>query len=106
MNASGSDGYVGDVHGWNFIDNNNYLQDNDGHGTHVTGILAATGNNGVGVAGVDCAARIMPIKVLDSQGNGTTDAAINGIYFAVNHGAKVINASWGATSSRRRSSTP
>jgi subtilisin family serine protease len=97
-NPNGSDGYRGDLHGWNFISNNSNLNDDDGHGTHVTGILAATGNNGIGVAGMNWGARIMPLKVLDSQGNGTTDASISGVYFAVNHGAKVINASWGGDS--------
>lgn len=94
-NSSGADGYPGDVFGWNFVSNNNNVQDHDGHGTHVAGILAASGNNGNGVAGVDWYARIMPVKVLDNSGNGTTDAAISGIYFAVQHGARVINASWG-----------
>jgi subtilisin family serine protease len=82
-------------HGWNFINNNSNIQDLNGHGTNVTGILAAIGNNGIGVAGVDWNAQIMPLKVLDSQGNGSTQAAVNAIYFAVQHGAKVINASWG-----------
>lgn len=94
-NTSGSDGFKGDLNGWNFIDGNNNVQDNNGHGTHVSGILGAAGNNGVGVAGIDWRARIMPLKVLDAQGNGTTDAAVGSVYFAVNHGAKVINASWG-----------
>lgn len=96
--SAGSDGYTGDVHGWNFLDGNNNLVDQNGHGTHVTGILAAAGNNGVGIAGVDWNTRIMPLKVLDAQGNGSTDASINAVYFAVNHGAKVINASWGGDS--------
>jgi thermitase len=93
--ASGADGYPGDVYGWNFVNNNNNVQDNNGHGTHVSGILAAGGNNGFGVTGVDWYSLIMPVKVLDNQGDGTTDAAVNGIYYAVNHGARVINASWG-----------
>lgn len=93
--TAGQDGYSGDVNGWNFVSNNSNVQDNDGHGTHVTGILAATGNNGIGVAGVDWNARIMVVKVLDSAGNGSTSNAIAGIYFAAQHGARVINASWG-----------
>ncbi len=97
--TAGSDGYVGDVHGWNFVNNTSNLQDNNGHGTHVSGILAATGNNGTGVAGVDWNARIMPLKILGSNGSGSTDAAVSAIYFAVDHGARVINASWGGTQS-------
>ena len=92
---SGSDGYPGDVHGWNFVSNTPDVQDDDGHGTHVSGILGATGNNGYGVAGVDWNAQIMPVKVLDASGNGTTDEVVSGIYYAVEHGARVINASWG-----------
>lgn len=89
------DGLRNALHGWNFLASNANVQDDDGHGSHVAGILAASGNNGIGVVGVDWNAQIMPVKVLDSQGNGTTDAAISGVYFAVQHGAKVINASWG-----------
>ncbi|SIO44286.1 protein of unknown function [Singulisphaera sp. GP187] len=92
---SGADGFRNAVNGWNFVNNNNNVQDNNGHGTHVAGILGAAGNNGYGVTGVDWYSLIMPVKVLDSKGDGTTDAAVNGIYFAVNHGARVINASWG-----------
>ena len=94
-NTSGSDGYRGDLHGWNFVNNTSNVQDNNGHGSHVTGILAAAGNNGYGIAGIDWNAVIMPLKILDSQGNGTTTAAVSAVYFAVDHGAKVINASWG-----------
>jgi subtilisin family serine protease len=93
--GSGADGYAGDVFGWNFVSNNGNVQDDNGHGSHVSGILAAAGNNNYGVVGVDWNALIMPVKVLDSTGSGTTDAAVSGIYFAVEHGARVINASWG-----------
>jgi subtilisin family serine protease len=93
--TSGSDGYPGDVHGWNFVAGNSNIQDDNGHGTHVVGILAATGNNGVGVAGVDWNAQIMPLKVLDASGNGNDAAIVSAIDFAVQHGARVINASWG-----------
>ncbi|WP_406697662.1 S8 family serine peptidase [Singulisphaera sp. Ch08] len=92
---SGSDGFRNAVYGWNFVNNNNNVQDTNGHGTHVAGILAAGGNNTYGVTGVDWYSKIMAVKVLDNRGDGTTDAAVNGIYFAVNHGARVINASWG-----------
>ena len=88
-------GYPNDLHGWNFVSNNNNITDNNGHGTFVTSLIAAAGNNGTGVAGVDWNAQIMPVKFLDSNGNGTTDEAVSAIIYAVDHGAKVINASWG-----------
>ena len=94
-NPYGDPGYYGDVHGWNFVTNTNDVQDNNSHGTHVSGVIGAWSNNGVGVAGINWNAQIMPVKILDANGNGTTDAAVAGIYFAVNHGARVINASWG-----------
>lgn len=93
--ASGADGYPGDVNGWNFVSGTNNVQDFNGHGTHVAGILAGAGNNGWGVAGVDWNAKLMVVKVLDNNGDGSTDAAVSGIYYAVQHGARVINASWG-----------
>ena len=94
--ATANDGYGGrDVHGWNWVTNSGNILDNNGHGTHVTGILAALGNNATGVAGVDWGAQIMPLKILDQNGNGDTDSAVAAVYYAVQHGAKVINASWG-----------
>jgi len=91
-----NDGYGGrDLFGWNYVSNSGNVQDNNGHGSHVSGILGATGNNGAGIAGIDWNARIMALKVLDSKGDGATDAAVSAIYYAVQHGARVINASWG-----------
>jgi thermitase len=93
--TANSDGFTGDVHGYNFVNNTGNIQDDNGHGSHVTGILAAAGNDGTGIAGVDWNAQIMPLKTLGADGTGSTSAAAQAIVFAVNHGARVISASWG-----------
>ena len=68
-------------------------QDENGHGTHVAGIAAAVTHNGIGVAGVAPGARILPIRVLDSQAQGTTGILAAGIRLAADEGADVINVS-------------
>jgi subtilisin family serine protease len=85
------------VAGYNFVAHNSNPMDDNGHGTHVAGIAAAIGNNATGVAGVDWAARIMPIKVLNSQGSGYDSDVASGIRYAADHGAKVINMSLGSS---------
>jgi thermitase len=88
-------GYPDDVHGWNFVSDDNDVQDDNGHGTHVSAVIAAQGNNDYGIVGVAPGVQVMPLKFLDENGNGSTDNAVSAIYYAVEHGARVINASWG-----------
>ena len=87
-------GLAGDIHGWNFVANNSNVTDENGHGTHVAGIIGAVGNNGVGVAGVDWHVQIMPLKFLDANGTGALSNAILAINYAVKNGATVINNSY------------
>ena len=90
------DGYIDDIHGWDFINNDNDPSDDNSHGTHVAGIACAVGNNGIGIAGVDWHAKIMPIKVFQSSGRGDIATIVQGVYYAVAKGATVINMSFGS----------
>jgi type VII secretion-associated serine protease mycosin len=69
--------------------------DDNGHGTHVSGIAAAEADNGIGIAGVAPHCKVMPVKALDRKGEGNTYDIAEGIYWAVDHGARVINLSLG-----------
>jgi thermitase len=88
-------GQVDDVQGWNFSDYNNAPDDDNGHGTHVAGIAAACSNNHTGVAGVAWGATLMPVKVLDSSGSGYYSDVADGVIYAVDNGAKIVNLSLG-----------
>lgn len=82
--------------GYDFIENDATPQDQCGHGTHVTGIAAATGNNAQGIAGVDWNTRILPVRVLDRTCTGDIAGVVKGLVWAVDvHGADVINMSIG-----------
>ena len=90
-------GYVDDVVGWDFVNNVNNPRDLvSGHGTHVAGIAAASGNNGQGVSGVSWRSRIMPLAVYDySNGGLPTSAVVEALAYAQRMGAQVINMSLG-----------
>ncbi len=94
-----------DFNGWNFVDDTDEL-DVEGaaksgafasHGTHIAGIIGAETNNNTGVAGVDWNAPLMILKVLDEDGNGKADNVIRAIAYAVDKGARIIQASFGLT---------
>ncbi len=88
-------GYVDDENGWNFVDDNSGIFDDHGHGTHVSGTIAAVGQNGVGVIGVAWESKIMALKGLSASGSGSAQGLAQAILYAAENGADVINASWG-----------
>jgi subtilisin-like proprotein convertase family protein len=87
-------GFVDDIIGWNFVANNNRPLDDNGHGTHVAGIIGAEGNNHTGVVGVDPNAILMPLKFMDASGQGSIGAYIAALDYAIHEGAKISNNSW------------
>lgn len=89
-----NNGFIDDNEGWNFAYGTNIPADDLGHGTAVTGILGANGNNSIGMAGIDWKCKLMICKVLDSTNFGTYDKIANAIYYAANGGAHVINMSF------------
>jgi len=84
-------GYIDDIRGWNFSDNNSDVQDRMGHGTHCAGTIAAATNNGIGVAGISWNSKIM---ILNAYALSTTHL-VNGFHYAADNGADIISNSWG-----------
>lgn len=96
-------GYIDDVHGWNFIEDGNDPRPQPGigattaginHGTMVAGIIGASGNNGLWGSGVNWKVKIMPLRVLDSKGSGNAASVERAIDYAIKNGAKVMNLSF------------
>ena len=87
-----NNGYVDDFYGWDFWNNDNSLEDYNSHGTHVSGTIAARGNNDAGITGVNWVARIMALRIGGVV--GTIGEATEAIEYAVANGADIINASW------------
>lgn len=101
-----ADGFVDDVHGWDFGDGDNDPNpapmfdeiglDEGFHGTFCAGIASAATHNAVGIAGAGWNCRILPLRIFDSTGNATTSAITDAFAFAIDHGVKVISMSFGA----------
>jgi thermitase len=91
-------GYVDDAYGYNAIAGKGSGQDDNGHGTHVAGIVASRGNNRNGNAGICWSAKLVAVKFMNSRGKGSTSDAIEGIEYAVKKGLKIINCSFGSSS--------
>jgi subtilisin family serine protease len=89
-------GYIDDIYGYDFYNDDHDPLDDDGHGTHCAGIIAASGNNGTDIAGVCWNARIMALKFLGVDTVGTMADSIEAFYYAVENGADVISNSWGS----------
>ncbi len=87
------------VPGYDFVNNDSNPTDDHGHGSHVCGTVAQSTNNSLGVTGIAYNCSIMPVKVLNASGSGTYDQIANGIYWATDHGANIINMSLGGSSS-------
>lgn len=99
-----NNGYIDDVNGWNFLDDDNdpnptipedgdYILEALIHGTFVSGIISAVANNGIGITGIAFQSKIMPLKILGPNGEGSLDDLIEAIKYAVNNGANIINLS-------------
>jgi subtilisin family serine protease len=96
--SDGSDplGYVDDIHGWDFVENDNDPDDDcNGHGSHVAGTIAATRNNGVGIAGVSNKVKLITLRVALCDGSIDVASIAEAFRYANRMGAKVVNASFG-----------
>ncbi|MEG4342972.1 S8 family serine peptidase [Microcoleus sp. A003_D6] len=89
-----NNGFVDDFRGWDFVNSDNDPMDDNNHGTHISGLVAAK-KDGVGITGTAPTAKIMALKILDSAGVGKIRDEINAINYAVANGAKIINVSLG-----------
>ena len=87
-------GYIDDVHGWDFVNDDPDPMDGNGHGTHVAGTIAAAGNNEIGISGVSWNASLMALRFLNDSGNGSSYHALLALEYATMMGADITNNSW------------
>ena len=97
-------GFVDDVHGYDFVNGDGDPMDDHSHGTHVAGTIGAVSND-VGVVGVNWNVQLMAVKFLDASGNGTISDAVSAIDYAVRMGARISNNSWSGGLSLKRCTT-
>ncbi len=90
-----NNGFTDDINGWNFIQKNNDLTDIFNHGTFIAGVIGGTGNNYTGVTGICWNTSLMVLKIMDGFGIGSVANEISAINYAIENGAKIINASFG-----------
>jgi len=88
-------GYKDDLHGYDFVNKTATIDDYNGHGSHCAGIIAAVGDNGIGVVGANPKTCIMPVTVMQSNGTGSISTIIEGISYAKDNGADIISMSIG-----------
>ncbi|MBM4165045.1 MAG: hypothetical protein FJ222_11490, partial [Lentisphaerae bacterium] len=88
-------GFVDDIHGYDFANDDGNPMDDHFHGTHCAGTIGGVGNNGIGVAGVCWTVRMMGLKFLNAEGSGALSDAMEAIYYATANGAKLTSNSWG-----------
>lgn len=88
-------GYVDDVHGFNTLLGTGQVFDDNGHGSHVAGVIGATANNGIGLSGLNWRCKLVALKFADSQGQGPTSAAIDALEYVIANQIRISNNSWG-----------
>ena len=86
-------GFVDDVHGWDWVEGDAEANDRKGHGTHVGGILAAAPNNGYGIVGASHGLSVLPLRVLDEQGSGYISDLVDALYYAHEQNIRIVNLS-------------
>lgn len=87
-------GYVDDIYGYDFANNDNDPMDGHGHGTHCSGVIGAV-HNSIGIAGIMAKVKILPVQFLTKKGSGTLEGAIKAIDYAVKRGVQIMSNSWG-----------
>ena len=90
-----ANGFIDDIHGYNFVADNGDPKDDNGHGSHCSGTIGAEGNNGTGIVGVNWHVSIMAVKFLDQDGGGSLENAVKALDYAIKMKAQVLSNSWG-----------
>jgi subtilisin family serine protease len=90
-------GFIDDIYGYDFVNKDSDPIDDNGHGTHCSGIIAADPNNGIDISGLCHSTKIMGLKFLGSDGTGSTADAVEALYYATDNGADVMSNSWGGS---------